>query len=137
MRHNLLSANRSGRRCKTCANTRPRDLMPAPAWSDSRCRFSIETFPDASIISGFVRGGPRKATRVQLSRIPSHRDLSALRRRCESTRISLIVTFTLLRSVNITFSSPTTGSTKANKKDYTREKYEYTSGKIIFEAIQK
>lgn len=31
VRHNLLSANRSGRRCKTCANTRPRDLKPAPA----------------------------------------------------------------------------------------------------------
>lgn len=68
VRHNLLSANKTGLQCKTCANTRLWIKRPGAVVGIRRLTmsfFRIEmSSQTASIISGFAR----KATRIRLSR---------------------------------------------------------------------
>lgn len=129
VRHNLLSANRSGRRCKTCANTRPRDLMPAPArrWIPGvvfRSKRIREHYMYTGICSGWRFLSEESDSSSIESYIPSHRGPS-----CPPKVVRSDPNFShrhvhLVTSVEITFSSTTTGSTQANKRYCIQEKRE-------------
>lgn len=104
VRHNLLSANRRGVDVKHAQTHVPgfnagrRGARPV-GFGLFSVSFSIETLPDASIISGFVR-----EKRLEFNWVVHPSYIACSRRWCKATRKSLSSRHFTVQNIEITFS---------------------------------